>query len=159
MTKKKEIGSKKKKRILSNIYVPDLQENEILENIQFISEDQEKVQGIIFNKQYAPRFFKYENLYYPTLHLLRKKPVGFASVQVDQGAVVHVLNGADIFTQGITSVDREFEKDSMVIIINPQNSVICIGKSLMSSEDLLNVKGKGILNIHFLGDDIWEGKI
>lgn len=159
MTKKKEIGSKKKNRLLHHINVPNLQENEILENIQFISEDQEKVQGIIFNKQYTPRFFKYENLYYPTLHLLREKPINFASVQVDQGAVTHVLNGADIFTQGITSVDREFEKDSMVVVINPQNTVICLGKSLMSSEDLLKVKGKGIMNIHFLGDDIWEGKI
>ncbi|MHA1969174.1 MAG: PUA domain-containing protein [Candidatus Hodarchaeales archaeon] len=114
---------------------------------------------MIYNKQYAPRFFKYENLFYPTIHLIREESLNFASVQIDQGAVAHILNGADIFAQGITFVDREFEEGEMVIVINPQHAVICLGKSLLSSENLLNGKGKGILNIHFLGDDIWEGKI
>ena len=80
----------------------------------------------------------------------------FPKVVVDEGAVKFVINGADIFTQGIVSCRREFPENTIVTIVNPQNSVMSIGKSLLSSEDLLNQTGKGIVNIHFLGDKIWN---
>jgi predicted RNA-binding protein (TIGR00451 family) len=160
MTRKKEIGSKKKKRIVQKIKAPNIPQQILLDNIHFIAENQEKVKSLIYNQKYQVKFFLFENNFYPTIHFIRENPsIDFPSVQVDQGAISHVLNGADIFTQGIASVDREFETSSIVMITNPQNAVISIGKSLKSSEELLNSKGKGLLNIHRLGDDIWNGEL
>ncbi|MFX0087978.1 MAG: PUA domain-containing protein [Candidatus Hodarchaeota archaeon] len=160
MTRKKEVGLKKKKRIVQNIIAPKIPQQILLDNIHFIAENQEKVKKLIYNEQYQARFFLFEKNYYPTIHFIRENPsIDFPSVQVDQGAVSHVLNGADIFAQGITSVDREFDTNSIVIVTNPQNAVISLGKSLKSSKDLLNSKGKGLLNIHRLGDEIWNGNL
>lgn len=160
MTKTKEIGSKKKKKIVSQIVAPSISDQIILDSIQFIAEDQENAKELIYNRKYEVRFFRFENKYYPVISFIRENPIiDFPSVQVDEGALTHILNGADIFTQGIISVDRKFEPNTIVMIINPQNTVISLGKSIMSSEDLLTSKGKGILNIHYITDDIWNGKI
>jgi len=160
MTKTKEIGSKKKKKIVSQIVAPSISDQVIFDSIQFIAEDQENVKELIYNRKYEVTFFRFENKYYPVISFIRENPtIDFPSVQVDEGALTHILNGADIFTQGITSVSRKFEPNTIVMIINPQNTVISLGKSIMSSEDLLVSKGKGILNIHYITDDIWNGKI
>jgi PUA domain protein len=104
-------------------------------------------------------FFYHEGTYLPSLKFIRKhSELKFPKVQVDEGAVNFVINGADIFTQGIIGIDQDFPKNTIVTIVNPQNAVLCLGKSLLASHDLLTQKGKGIQNLHYLGDNIWNEK-
>ncbi|MHA2244096.1 MAG: PUA domain-containing protein [Candidatus Hodarchaeales archaeon] len=160
MPTKKEIGSKFRKKILSIMFAPEISSEVLLDNIQFSMEDDERSRSLLFNRNYEVRFFLFDNYYLPTIQFIRENPtIDFPVVKVDQGAVQHILNGADVFVQGITSMDRDFDVNAIVIISNPQNAVLAIGKSLKSSAEILGLKGKGFLNIHYLGDSIWEGKL
>ncbi len=160
MPSKKEIGLKLRKKILSLIFAPDISSKVLLDNIQFIIENDERSRSLLFNRNYEVRFFQFDNYYLPTIQFIRENPtIDFPVVKVDKGAVQHILNGADVFAQGITSMDRDFDVNTIVIVSNPQNAVLAIGKSLKSSAELLNLKGKVILNIHYLSDSVWEGKL
>ncbi|MFX1504631.1 MAG: PUA domain-containing protein [Promethearchaeota archaeon] len=160
MPSHKEIGSKYRKKILSLIFAPKISQDELKANLQFITENDEKSKCLIFNKEREARFFLFENQYLPSIQFIRENPlIGLPIVKVDEGAVKHVLNGADIFAQGITSVSRSFDAGSIVIVSNPQDAVLAIGKSLKSSVELLELKGKVIRNIHYLGDSIWKNQL
>ncbi|UCG90548.1 MAG: hypothetical protein JSU57_02130 [Candidatus Heimdallarchaeota archaeon] len=160
MPTKKEIGSKLRKKIVTSIFAPNISVSVLKENIQFITEDDEKLNSLLFNQNYEVRFFLFNNRYLPTIQFIRENPhIDFPIVKVDQGAVQYILNGADVFAQGITSVNHEFNTNSIVMVSNPQDAVLALGKSLKSSTELLSSKGKVINNIHYLGDSIWEGKL
>lgn len=160
MPVKKEVGSKVRKKIITSIFAPNISVSVLKENIQFITEDDENLNNLLFNRNYEVRFFLFENRYLPTIQFIRENPhIDFPIVKVDQGAVQHILNGADVFAQGITSMNHEFNVNSIVMVSNPQDAVLALGKSLKSSKELLSLKGKVIHNIHYLGDSIWEGKL
>ncbi len=160
MSIRKELGSKKKNNILKSIKAPGLAFNLLKKNIQFILHDEANNKKYLFNKDKEITFFYYESFFLPTLMFIRAFPhIDFPAIQVDEGAVKFVISGADIFTQGIVTFNRDFKKNSIVLIVNPQKSVLCIGKSLLDSKEIKETSGKGILNIHYLGDRIWEGKI
>jgi PUA domain protein len=160
MSLRKELGSKQKKEILLSIQAPGVSKSKIKANIQFILNDTKKGITYLFDKNQYISFFSYENEYLPSLKFIRKYPeVDFPSVQVDEGAVKFIINGADVFTQGIVSCNKEFSENTIILILNPQNSALGLGKSLMSSKNLLSSKGKGILNIHYLNDKIWNEEI
>ena len=160
MPSQKEIGSKFRKKIFSLILAPQIPPNELEANIQFIAEDDEKSKRLIFNRNWEARFFLFENQYLPSIQFIREHPtIDLPIVKVDEGAVKYILNGADIFAQGITSVNGSFDPDTIVIVCNPQDAVLALGRSLKSSSELLSSKGKVILNIHYLGDSIWKNKL
>ncbi|UCG02365.1 MAG: hypothetical protein JSW11_22625 [Candidatus Heimdallarchaeota archaeon] len=160
MPSQKEIGSKFRKKILSLILAPKISPDELKINIQFMAEDDEKSKSLIFNRNWEVSFFLFENQYLPSIQFIREYPaIDLPSVKVDEGAVKYILNGADVFGQGITSVSPQFSSNSIVTVCNPQNAVLALGKSLKSSDELLNSRGKVILNIHYLGDSIWENKL
>ncbi|MFW9903597.1 MAG: PUA domain-containing protein [Candidatus Thorarchaeota archaeon] len=156
----KEIGSRFRKKLLLLIFAPKISQDELIANLQFITENDEKTKGLIFNKEHEVCFFLFENQYLPSIQFIREYPlIDIPIVKVDEGAVKHILNGADIFTQGITSVNRSFDIGSIVLVSNPQGAVLAIGKSLKSSDELLKLKGKAINNIHYLGDTIWKKQL
>lgn len=160
MSIRKELGSKQRKKILSSIYAPGISASVLKKSVQFLLHDEKKGKYYIFDVNQQISFFSYEDKFLPSLMFIRRHPeLDISKVQVDAGAVKFVINGADIFTQGIVSCSREFGENTMVIILNPQNAALSLGYSLMTSSDLLTKKGKGIINLHYLGDSIWEGKI
>ena len=160
MPSQKEIGSKFKKKLLSLIIAPKISQDELKANLQFIVENEEKSKVLIFNKEHEVCFFLFENHYLPSIQFIRENPlIDLPIVKVDEGAVKHILNGADIFAQGITSVSRSFDVGSIVLVNNPQEAILAIGKSLKSSDELLKLKGKVISNIHYLGDSIWRNQL
>lgn len=160
MPSQKEIGSKFRKKITSLILAPEISPDELKANMQFIAEDDEKSKRIIYNKNWEAQFFFFENQYLPSIQFIREHPtIDLPIVKVDEGAVKYILNGADIFAQGITFVSSLFDINSIVIICNPQDAVLALGKSLKSSDELLKLKGKVIINIHYLGDSIWNNKL
>lgn len=104
-----------------------------------------------------PSFFMMNNSWVPSLHLIMKLPDLIPSVTVDKGAIKFVINGADIMRPGITTC-QNFEKDSFIVIIDENYSKpLAIGKSLLSSKELLESSdGKVVLNLHRIGDEIWN---
>lgn len=99
-------------------------------------------------------FFEHEQEWIPSLHLLMKKQLNIPSAWVDEGAVKHILNGADIFGQGITRKDDNIMESDLVVVRNPQNIPIAIGRSLVAAPHML--KGRVIKNIHHVGDNIYR---
>ncbi len=97
-------------------------------------------------------FFWHETTWLPSLHLLMKKQLNVHSAWVDEGAVRFILNGADIFGQGIVRKDEDIKEDDLVVVRNPQNTPIALGKSLVSAPEM--VKGRVIKNLHHVGDKI-----
>ena len=160
MSIRKELGSKQKNKILTSIVAPGLPSQLLKKSVQFILHDESKNVKYLFNKNQDITFFSHESLFLPTLMFVRSYPeIEFPSVQVDEGAVKFVINGADIYIQGIASFNEDFKENSTILVLNPQKSVLSIGKSLFNSELMKKTTGKGILNLHYLGDRIWQGKI
>jgi len=79
-------------------------------------------------------------------------------VTVDKGAVRFVTDGADIMVPGVVDADREIkEKDPVWVREEIHGKAIAVGISMMNGDDLIELeKGKGIKNIHWIGDKIWK---
>ena len=90
----------------------------------------------------------------PSLQMLRRFPDTLPKIWVDTGAVKPLLNGANLFRQGITKFE-EFEKGQLVQILNPQGNVLSLAESLFSSEDM-PTKGQVMKTLSFLNDEIWR---
>ena len=101
-------------------------------------------------------FFNHENSIYP---ILRSKNIEkLADVVVDMGAIPFICKGADIMAPGIKEMPKNFEEGDIVVIrdINHRKS-LAIGKALKSSKQIEeSKKGKVILNLHYVGDRIWQ---
>lgn len=142
------------------ILAPSISPRILKDNIQFIREDESRNSSFLYDKSHRIRFFRYENQYIPTIQFIREHPtIDLPLVKVDEGATSHILKGADIYNQGITFINQKFEVNTIVMISNPQNAILALGKTMMGSSELISSKGKGILNIHYLGDKIWENKL
>ena len=104
-----------------------------------------------------PVAFKREGKFVPVLTnmlALEKMP----RITVDMGAVPHVVGGADIMAPGIRRVDGSFgERDLVVIVDEKYGKFLSVGRSMLASEPLASAKkGKVIVNIHYVGDPVWE---
>ncbi len=157
---KKEIGSKLKKKLLRVIIAPGVSDSKIQELLHFIQINESDEKAYLLNRSKEVLFFKEDQKYVPSIQFLRNnREIDLPVISVDQGAVKHVLNGADIFSQGITTVEKQFAKDAYILVKNPQNAIISVGKSLLNSEQMIGTKGKAIINLHYLGDLIWENTV
>ena len=93
----------------------------------------------------------------PTLFLLNELQPELMYVTVDDGAVPHIINGANVFAQGITQMDPEIKENSMVFIRNSRNQYVAVGISKQSASDIMgDKKGEAIILIHFPGDKIMK---
>ncbi len=153
--------SKKRKKILLNevaTYFPTeteawnfLKQSELFELIDksrgfhYMLDDTQKV-----------IFFLHEDQWLPSLHLLMKKQLNIPSTWIDEGAVRFVLNGADIFGQGITKKDDSIKQNDIVLVRNPQDTPLAIGIALVDGPNM--TKGRVIKNIHRIGDKIYSFK-
>ncbi len=93
----------------------------------------------------------------PTLFFINGTKPATKWVTVDNGAVPHITNGANVFAQGISDMDRNVQKGDMVFIKNPEGIFIAVGISEMSGEEIMkNRKGEAIKTIHYPGDKIFR---
>jgi PUA domain protein len=81
-------------------------------------------------------------------------------VIVDMGAVRFVTGGADVMRPGIVEIDEAISKGEYVVVKDERNRMplaICIanhpGAEMRSME-----KGKVLVNIHYVGDELWNIK-
>jgi PUA domain protein len=79
-------------------------------------------------------------------------------ITVDMGAVPHVVGGADVMAPGIRRVQGNFDKGELVAVVDEKHGkFLAVGKSLLSAEELTATKkGKVIINVHYVGDPVWE---
>lgn len=93
----------------------------------------------------------------PTLFLLNEIQPELMCVTVDDGAIPHIINGANVFAQGIIQMDPEITENSMVFIRNSRKQYVGVGLSKKSASEIMeNKKGEAITLIHFPGDKIMK---
>ncbi|MEM0505403.1 MAG: PUA domain-containing protein [Sulfolobales archaeon] len=105
-----------------------------------------------------PAFKPYEDTYIPTLLLIKLRHRDLIpKAVVDEGAVKHLINGADVMAPGIIEVE-EFKEGEIVSVWEPKKETpIVVGKALMNSKTIKEVrKGRAIKNIHHVGDKLWN---
>ena len=93
--------------------------------------------------------------YIPTIFLLNDiKPKGHVVV-VDDGAVSHVINGANVFCKGITQFSDNIKKGDTVFVTDLRGNFIAVGVAAVSTEDFSKSNlGEAVLTIHYPGDKI-----
>jgi len=96
----------------------------------------------------------------PTLFLIRKLGhEGFKNLEVDEGAVHHILNGADVMIPGIVEYG-EFKEGDLVVVISPKKAALSVGKALLNSSELKERgKGKAVKTLHYAGDKFWRSSL
>ncbi len=102
-------------------------------------------------------FFLHEDKLVPTLRLLLRENF-LKKIEVNMGAVPFMVKGADLMRPGIVGIDTDVKEGDFVAIVDENhNKPVAVGESLFSKEEMLGMEtGKMILNIHHVGDDVWN---
>jgi len=77
---------------------------------------------------------------------------------VDQGAVPHIINGADVMAPGITKVIGELKEGELAIVIDQSNNKPLSVVEIMSNwgESFKAKHGKVAKNLHHVNDKLWK---
>nr|CUU97943.1 hypothetical transcript [Hymenolepis microstoma] len=99
----------------------------------------------------------------PTLRLLHKYPFLLPQLQVDRGAIKHVLNGSNIMCPGLTSPGAKLckvpENTVVAIMAEGKEHAVAVGITIMSTDEMLDVnKNIGVETLHYLNDGLWQMK-
>ncbi len=102
-------------------------------------------------------FFYNDDKLVPTLHLLLKKNF-LKTVEVNMGAVPFMAKGADLMRPGIVGVDPDVKEGDVVSIVDETHGrPIAVGESLFSKDEIMEMEaGKMVMNIHHVGDEVWN---
>lgn len=93
----------------------------------------------------------------PTLFMVNEVKPESKYVDVDDGAVPHVINGANVFAQGITRMDMSISRGDMVFIRNRENVFIAVGISTKDAAEIMGEKkGEAVKIIHYPDDRIFK---
>ncbi len=102
-------------------------------------------------EDYAPTLFIVNYMYAKGTKLV-------PMVVVDEGAVGPLTRGADVMIPGIRKVLTPFTCGCFVAVLEPgERYAIVVGRALVDSSAIApGVKGKGIKNLTWLNDDLWN---
>jgi len=101
----------------------------------------------------------------PTLFLIHRSAKGkalppYPKVVVDTGAVRPIINGADVMRPGIKEFVGDFGKGDVVFVTDEKGRVIAVTVALYSRQEMEQMqKGKVLINLHHLGDKIWQASL
>ncbi|ASJ17281.1 RNA-binding protein [Thermococcus chitonophagus] len=127
-----------------------------------VAEFDKTTEIIIVNDK--PMFIRRKDLIFPLVIALynlsdeedlRKWP---RRVVVDEGAVPHILNGADVMAPGIVDADENIREGDFVFIVEENyGRPLAIGIALMSGKAMKERdRGKAVKVIHHARDKIWQ---
>ncbi|MFA4646691.1 RNA-binding protein [Pyrococcus kukulkanii] len=127
-----------------------------------VAEFDKMTEIIIVNDR--PMFIRRKGLIFPLVIALynlsdeedlRKWP---RRVVVDEGAVPHILNGADVMVPGIVDADENIREGDFVFIVEENyGRPLAIGIALMSGKAMKERdRGKAVKVIHHARDKIWQ---
>ena len=79
-------------------------------------------------------------------------------VEVDHGAIPFLMKGADCMVAGIHNADSNIEEGDLVWVRDQTHKrPLAIGWATKNGNLLVEeLKGKGLKNIHWVGDELWE---
>uniref|UniRef100_A0A0X3PMT8 PUA domain-containing protein n=1 Tax=Schistocephalus solidus TaxID=70667 RepID=A0A0X3PMT8_SCHSO len=108
-------------------------------------------------------FRQREGPFVPTLKLLHKYPFLLPQLQVDRGAIRHVLNGSNIMCPGLTSPGAKMcdvPKGTVVsIMAEGKQHALAVGITTLSSAEILDInKDVAVETLHYLNDGLWQMK-
>ena len=82
----------------------------------------------------------------------------FPRIVVDMGAVPYVCKGADVMAPGVRSINGEFKKNDLILVVDERHGKpLAVGLALFSSEEMKTVNhGKTVKILHYVGDKLWN---
>ncbi len=93
----------------------------------------------------------------PMLFYLNEAKPQIRFVSVDDGAVPHVMNGANVFAQGITDMDPEIKSGDMVFIRNKDSVYLAVGIAEKEASLIMaDKKGEAVKLLHYPDDRIFK---
>ncbi|BAB60608.1 hypothetical protein [Thermoplasma volcanium GSS1] len=93
----------------------------------------------------------------PSVYLLNYKNPEKRAVVVDAGAEPHIINGSNVFAQGILSIDSSIKKGDIVFIKSEKGYFIGVGIAERNAEEIMNEKkGLAVRLIHHPDDDLMK---
>lgn len=103
-------------------------------------------------------FYEKDAQILPFLRMLLKELIQLPKIVVDMGAVPFVVRGATVMVPGIVSTDKGIKKDDYVVIVDEKHDKpLAIGVALLDASEISKEKkGKAVLNVHYIGDRIWD---
>jgi len=156
--------------------IEELRKRECIDKsfVSFLEEHEEDVKKILGEKfeivafGSLPALFKTSKVefYMPTLYAINvfyntKKILVTPAVTVDEGAVAHLKNGADVMIPGIKRISKAFTKGDIVSVFEPgERYFITIGIALVDSAAITpGARGKAIKNLNHVDDDVWRASL
>ncbi len=78
-------------------------------------------------------------------------------VEVDQGAIPYLTNGADVMAPGVVAADEGIAAGDLVYVREAtHHKALAVGIALVSGSLMRPpAKGKVVQSLHFLGDRLW----
>ena len=104
-----------------------------------------------------PLLAKIEGQLFPTLSFEGLLPF-LPKLVVDMGAVPFVCKGADVMAPGVVSINSEFKKNDILLIIDERHGKpLAMGVALFNSENMKAInRGKTVKTLHYVGDKLWN---
>uniref|UniRef100_T1J5Q9 Uncharacterized protein n=1 Tax=Strigamia maritima TaxID=126957 RepID=T1J5Q9_STRMM len=118
----------------------------------------------IYFNQKSPLFFECDKNYYPTVYTMWKSPNILARFTTHAQVLEKLNSGADLMLPGVITEDwnvNTFGKlkkgDVCCVDLTDNKSVVAIGKTALSSEDMFlsGKRGKGVIILHSYLDHLW----
>ncbi|MGB9729667.1 MAG: DUF1947 domain-containing protein [Thermoprotei archaeon] len=111
---------------------------------------------IIYLIDKKPEIIKINNKMMP--FLTSKLILQLPRLYVDQGAVPHIINGADVMAPGITKIVGELKEGMLAVVVDQLNNrPLAVVEILDNWSQLIKDKhGKVARNLHHLNDKIWR---
>jgi PUA-domain protein len=103
-------------------------------------------------------FLVLDEVAFPTLRTILETGMEVRWVEVDEGAVRFLANGADCMAPGVMGADPSIPKDGWVYVRDARHKrPLVVGRALIpGAEMVVAQKGKAVKTIHYVGDRIWE---
>ena len=103
-------------------------------------------------------YFIIEERPFPTLRTLLAHPVPRGWVEVDEGAIPFLANGADCMSPGVVGADPGIREGDWVWVRDAKHKrPLAVGRAMMSGPDMVaSEKGKAVRTMHWVGDKMWE---
>ncbi|NPA47805.1 MAG: DUF1947 domain-containing protein [Thermococci archaeon] len=111
-----------------------------------------------------PTFIKRKDLIFPLVAALydiserENLKLWKRRVVVDEGAVPHILNGADVMAPGVVDADEGIREGDLVFVIEQKyGRPLAIGIALEDGRKMVEMsKGKVVKVIHHAKDKLWD---
>jgi PUA domain protein len=99
-----------------------------------------------------------EDVPFPTLRTLLEHGLDTNWVEVDEGAVRFLANGADCMAPGVVAADTGIKEGDMVYVRdNRHKRPLTVGTAVMPGPQMVvSGQGKAVRTLHYVGDRIWE---